>query len=473
MTSHEECRDLLAMRQDVSAEQVRWLDEHLAGCRECRELAAEYARQDAFLQSLLLPAPPLTFQSGVLGRAHHCPRARRVLPWRHGVALLSAVAVIAALLLSAHAATTSGRPNVGAMAPEPGTISRTTAKRPVLGELGGADRATSKRPPSTARPRQHLRTDEATHRRLPAGPRRTVRHRARPARYSYSDPASELNGGFTMPTPDGERAAPQTSASFGKRVAATPTVLAVQSTSHGVQVTLKVQGAAFAANAVIDVILRVRNLTQHVIQVRSETVPAGCRVADPGVQSIDLQGGEVVPHLAVLSSLCTALPMQWRPGGYILPGQVTTTRAYVVLTTRRIRAAIDVESVTTCSSSPSGRCTGRSIRITGRTLSVPTVSRTLSSRVALRFRPPATLTLVSPVDPNDRVWLSGWYRCVSARSGAVVPGAIVPGGVGVLSSDTVELPTAKCASSSLEVHALAGYLGAPVAQLDYSAFSRR
>jgi hypothetical protein len=466
VTSHEECRDLLAMRQDLSAEQARWLDEHLAGCRECRELAAEYARQDAFLQSLLLPAPPLTFQSGVLGRAHRRARARRVLPWRHGVALLSAVAVIVVLLLSAHAAT-GGRSNPGAMAPEPGTslaplqsgqYSVNSAGQTGRKQTGPTDGAAAAAPAYGRGDSPAIVGRPAPH----ESPSRAAT--ARDGAYS----ALPTNGAFTTPTPDGERAVPQTSASFGRLSAATPVVLHVQSTSQGVQLILKVQGSAFAANAVIPVIVRVRNLTQHPVRVRSETVPAGCRVADPGVQSVDRHGRVVLPRLAVPSSLCTALPMQWRSGGYMPPGKVTTTRAYAVLTTRRIRAAIDVEHVSACSSNPSGRCAGRPIHITSRALTVPSTRRTLTPHVAIRFRPPATLTLVSPSNPIDRVWLSGWYRCVSTTSGAVVRDAIVPGGVGVLSSDTVALPTSACKSSSLQVRALAGYLGFPVARLDYS-----
>jgi len=59
-TPHERARSLASDRLDapLTASDAIWLDEHLAGCADCRAIAAAYAEDRELLRSLPVPEPP-------------------------------------------------------------------------------------------------------------------------------------------------------------------------------------------------------------------------------------------------------------------------------------------------------------------------------------------------------------------------------------------------------------------------------
>lgn len=59
-TPHERARALASDRLDgpLPASEAIWLDEHLAGCDDCRATAAAYAEDRELLRALPVPEPP-------------------------------------------------------------------------------------------------------------------------------------------------------------------------------------------------------------------------------------------------------------------------------------------------------------------------------------------------------------------------------------------------------------------------------
>lgn len=102
MIDHQYGRDSLAVYHDLPATERGALDEHLAGCAECRETFAAYERQDAALADIRTIRPRARHWHP--GRLAPAGRAQPAARWRHRKGWLSlfgdalALAGIAALL---------------------------------------------------------------------------------------------------------------------------------------------------------------------------------------------------------------------------------------------------------------------------------------------------------------------------------------------------------------------------------------
>jgi len=70
VTQHQRFREWLAYRSELSPNEERQLEEHLARCVECRRSAEGYARQVQLLRALPDITPPRTLGLGVIHQAH-------------------------------------------------------------------------------------------------------------------------------------------------------------------------------------------------------------------------------------------------------------------------------------------------------------------------------------------------------------------------------------------------------------------
>lgn len=108
MNQHQRFRERLAYRSELSPKQERQLEEHLAGCVECRRIAEDYARQVQLLRALPDHIPPRTLRLAALHRAHQLPMASRR---SFGRPAWGGLAVGVATLVVVAAATLINRPH--------------------------------------------------------------------------------------------------------------------------------------------------------------------------------------------------------------------------------------------------------------------------------------------------------------------------------------------------------------------------
>jgi anti-sigma factor RsiW len=103
-TSHARARADLSDRMDgvLDPSEAGWLDEHLAGCAECRAAAAEYEAERVALRSLrdLKPAPPRDLWARTAAAIEHESRFReRTAVERARRPLLGTTVLAAALVV--------------------------------------------------------------------------------------------------------------------------------------------------------------------------------------------------------------------------------------------------------------------------------------------------------------------------------------------------------------------------------------
>lgn len=92
--THEQARELLARRVELTPHEERLLHTHLGACPECQETARVYAQQRALLRSLPQPEVPPGLRAGVLARVQRPRRQLPLWPALGGIAL-AAAAVLA------------------------------------------------------------------------------------------------------------------------------------------------------------------------------------------------------------------------------------------------------------------------------------------------------------------------------------------------------------------------------------------
>jgi len=63
---HQRFIDLLAIRDFLSPGEAETLDAHLQACPACRQIAADFARQNTDLRLLQFPEPPSSLKADVL-----------------------------------------------------------------------------------------------------------------------------------------------------------------------------------------------------------------------------------------------------------------------------------------------------------------------------------------------------------------------------------------------------------------------
>ncbi|HLJ66089.1 MAG TPA: zf-HC2 domain-containing protein [Chloroflexota bacterium] len=100
MNEHDRLREMLARRSELTPGEETQLQEHLAGCDECRSLHTVYARQAALLRSLPAVSAPPALRAGVLAAIERKKRPRRwVLP-RYLIPVPAAAFVLVAAVLA-------------------------------------------------------------------------------------------------------------------------------------------------------------------------------------------------------------------------------------------------------------------------------------------------------------------------------------------------------------------------------------
>jgi hypothetical protein len=146
MTGHERFHEMLARRSELTAQEEAQLREHLAGCPDCRETAADYDRQTALLRSLPVVDTPPALRAAVLSGAR---RYRPPAFWRKPSIALTPMA--AALLAVAGSLLYLNRPHNTASHSAFGTRAKPTATPviPVL-DQGRSKRTTVPKPGRSA-----------------------------------------------------------------------------------------------------------------------------------------------------------------------------------------------------------------------------------------------------------------------------------------------------------------------------------
>lgn len=416
MTDHDLVRDTLAMREGLSSEDEDRLATHLASCAPCRELEAEYARQDAFLRSLRLPQPPVTFEAGVLGAVHrHAVRYGR--PWRHLAGVLTAAALVVLAVVAA--VTVRERSSRSALAPAADRAPQYGPNRGVL-DSGASGRGATQSSP------------------------RPVQGAPKEARPAPQVPSSGKGlGRSAVPRSAGALAGGPWSTSW----------------SHGLKLSIALAPVAVPRGAVVSVQVRLWNMRDRPVQVVGAPQESGCGNRRPGVEVVDRRGRAISPLPLAPRSPCPVQPVGPGGAGYLLPGQSIATRTYAVLVTPRVRPAANV---ILCSGKRARGCTNRaSVAVTGRPAVVRLKPRQ-GTTIALHGSPPTTFT-VHPVRPNAQLWWSGWFSCdgTSAGGPTYTFGRFGPGDRAVRSSGTEPLGTALagCNPRRLAIHLIAGWVG--------------
>lgn len=138
MTEHESIQNLLALREGLSPDEEEQVRAHLRGCRQCDVVAAEYARQDAFLRAIALPEPSSALRQGVYERVS---RPRNKVWWSpvRGRLLSAALGSIAVALIAAVLVHLSaGRKSAAVQSP------RAAAPAPAFGPLAPSHQGANK-----------------------------------------------------------------------------------------------------------------------------------------------------------------------------------------------------------------------------------------------------------------------------------------------------------------------------------------
>lgn len=411
MRRHDAFRHLLADRAGLAPAQADRLQVHLQECVECRELAAEYARQDAFLRTLPIPEPGPALRRGVFQRVAELPRPKY---GRVSLRLLVfAPLVVAVLVLSA-----------------------------VLARHGSGSR------PVAVKPATHLVNSGRDHYQNPSFGAQAAASSHAPIP-SQAIPASPLF--------------PPLDASLGRFRSAR--------TTDSLRITLETARNAYPLYALVPVHVTVQNLSPDPVQIEPDR-SFGCTEYHPSVAPIG-DHGEVVEPLPVTGRPMPSCPMMpFNSPTYRLSllgrGKTLDATLYTVLMTRHLRAGMMVHRFHGCN--PNGPGCRPQDSVAYGSLATFHLQPPDSPRVALRGSPPTTMTLLRAPRNHGPLWVDGWFRCASA-SPARFHYVTSEGGVGVKPAERVgtrvSLPLAGCYPPRTTFHAVAGWLNHSVAFVNY------
>ncbi len=414
MRRHGAFRHLLAERAGLAPAQAARLQAHLQECVECRELAAEYARQDAFLRTLPIPEPGPALRRGVFQRVAQLPRPKygRVSPRL----LVFAPLVVAVLILSAvlvrHGA--GGKP----AAMKARHLPRANAgadhyRNPSFGPLA---------PPSSNAPISSQGVPQA----IPASPL-----------------VPPLDAGL-------ERFQ-------GAR------------TTDGLRITLSTARNAYPLYALVPVHVTVQNLSADFMQIESDRSSA-CNDYHPSVAAIGDHGEVVEPLPEGPIPSCPLIPFNsptTRPG-LLGPGRTANAILYTVLMARHLRASMIVHRYHGCNPNAPG-CHPHDSDAHG-SLATFHLQPADSPRVALHGTPPTTMTLVGAPHNHGPLWVDGWFSCASPARFHFITSE---GGVGIQPAERggtrVSIPLAGCYPPRTMFHAVVGWLNHSVAFVNYGS----
>ncbi|HLJ67065.1 MAG TPA: hypothetical protein VKX16_06870 [Chloroflexota bacterium] len=369
MRDHQRFERMLGARHDLSPVEEQTLDSHLDVCQACRQLAAEYRRQDAFLRSLTFPQPARSLRAGVVSRAREPgPVRRRRLAY---LGLLPVAAVLAFMAFQLRAQ-------------QPGHGPASAVR---LGPMNVYDGPAP-------------------------GARGTTRYGA------------QLHHAGTPPGP---KNAPGLPSSPGLQTIGRKGGLQVDTAVEGVEFTLLTAQRTYPRNAIVPVEVRVTNRSRRTVQIVSWP-PATCGWHIPYLTAVGVHGVAVSALPSGFKPHCAPLYFGPAGPGTLAPGQSLSAQQYVVLITPRLRVEADVDRFNYCKPHPEYMCTPLVTHVRGKVATF----RLLPSRApqaTLIGSPPTSLAL-HPVPPgNPELWRTGWYECAGSAGdvgGLLTHGSRIP-----------------------------------------------
>ncbi len=411
MRRHGAFRHLLAERAGLAPAQAARLQAHLQECAECRELAAEYARQDAFLRTLAIPEPGPALRHGVFRRVAELPRPARRVPRR---LLVFAPLAVAVLVLST-------------MLVRHGSGGKPAAMKAATHLVNGG--------------RDHYLTPSFGAQ-APASSHAPISSQA-----GEAIPASPLTPPFD--------------ASLGRFQSGRNT--------DGLRITLETARNSYPRYALVPVRVVVYNLSADFVRIESDR-SLGCAEYHPDVAAIDDHGavieplpvtGRPIPHCPISSPFSPAYS-----AGQLGPGGLLVATVYTVLMARHLRASMIVHRFHGCN--PNGPDCRAQDSVAHGSLATFHLQPPDSPRVVLHGTPPTTMTLLRAPRNHGPLWVDGWFRCASPARFHYVTSE---GGVGVQPAERggtrVSLPLAGCYPPRTMFHAVAGWLNHSVAFINY------
>lgn len=155
--NHETFREMLARRAELSPREEVHIRNHLAGCPECRERAAAYARQTALLRALPEVEPPAVLRAGVLDAVRNRPVPAPIPIWRRPLSMvpLAATLLVAGIGLATVHTSSGGNPSASSNAT---VIRDTPALRVEVNRVKATPqaRSTAAEHRPTVRPARHI-----------------------------------------------------------------------------------------------------------------------------------------------------------------------------------------------------------------------------------------------------------------------------------------------------------------------------
>ncbi len=411
MKRHNAFRHLLAERAGLAPAPAARLQAHLQECAECRELAAEYARQDAFLRTLPIPEPGPALRRGVFQRVAELPRPKywRVPPRLLVFAPLAVVVLVLSTMLVRHGAGSK---------------------------------------PAAMKPATHLVNGGRDHYQNPS---------------FGSQAAASSHAPITIEAIPAAPLFPPLDASSGRFQSGRNT--------DGLRITLAIARNSYPLYALVPVHVTVQNLSPDPVQIEADR-SFGCAEYRPSVAAID-DHGEVVEPLPVTGRPMPSCPMiPFNSPTYRLSllghGKTLDATLYTVLMTRHLRASMIVHRYHGCNPAAPG-CRPHDSRAYG-SLATIHLQPPDSPRAVLHGSPPTMMTLIGAPRNHRPLWVDGWFGCASPDRFHYITSE---GGVGIEPAERggtrVLLPLAGCYPPRTELHAVAGWLNHSVAFINYGA----
>ena len=412
MKRHDAFRHLLSERAGLSPAPAARLQAHLRECAECRELEAEYARQDAFLRTLAIPEPGPALRHGVFRRVAQLPGQPRRMPRR---LLVFAPLAVAVLVLSA-----------------------------VVARQGDGSK------PAAIRPARHFVNGGRDHYANPSfGPQ---------APASSHAPMSSQAGPQAIPA---SPLSPPLDTSLGRFQSARRT--------DGLRIALSTARNSYPLYALVPVQVSVQNLSGDFVQIEADRSSA-CNDYQPSVAAIGDHGEVVDPIPEGPIPSCPLIPFNSptnRPG-LLGPGRTLNFTLYTVLMARYLRASMMVHRFRGCNPGAPG-CRPLDSDAHG-SLAIVHLQPPDSPRAVLHGRPPTMMTLVGAPRNHGPLWVDGWFGCASPAHSHYIGSE---GGVGIQPAERggtrVSLPLAGCYPPRTVLHAVAGWPNHSVAFINYGA----
>jgi len=425
MMPHQPWIHMLGMRPDLSDTERASLHAHLQTCRECRAIADEYARQDAFLRALQVPEPSPALRRRVL---EEVGGARSIHPhggWWQSLSGVPAAAVLAAVLVAAVVL-----PNHAGALHLPGSMS-SQAGAPARVRHGPGPRQKSNR--NTHQPAYFG----------PFGTRDGVRgaNRSNAGNARSAPGMHTLAGTALRQSPSTDRAAPASPL--------VPPSQAVTVVSHGLRLTLTLPVGPYVRNGLIRTRVQVQNVSREPIRIAG-TSDGECGSSRPQVQMRASNGiyESVMPLPGGPIPSCPLIPPNTGP--QLRPGRSQAVQKLVILRSSSLRAVLLIT-------------TGRRTTL----IATPPITITLGKARTPRIRLLATSPPTARVSAHDRhsgpLYYVMWSVCVNSHGQLT---AELFGQAWRSTHSTTLRPATGCGRVS-EWHAVAGYVNQPVTMFNY------